>query len=158
MRHVFGFVIGVVVAAVVLFGAGWASQAAAQGAARAVTPLNDGRILAGLGVMLIVGLIVGLVLVGRISPLATFVPSMVLLAWTVVYVIDVDRAKSLAPVGTSLQADLAQAGAGMEQLLATGVFGMLGLALFLPVFMPTRWASRRHADEDFEESQDSSYY
>ncbi|HEY9524246.1 MAG TPA: hypothetical protein VIR33_13470 [Thermopolyspora sp.] len=158
MRHVFGFVIGAVVTIAVVFGAGWATQDAVQGAVKLVAPVDDGRVLAAIGVMALIGLIIGLVLVGRISPLATFVPSMVLLAWTVVYALDVTRAMSLAPVGPAVQRDLAQAGRGMETLLSSGVFAMLGVALFLPVFMPSRWASRRGDDAGFEETPDQSYY
>ena len=54
-----------------------------------------------LGAMAAVGLVVGLVVAGRVSPLATFVPSMVLLAWTVVYSLDMNRAMSLIPAEPS---------------------------------------------------------
>jgi hypothetical protein len=159
MRHVIGFVIGVVVAAVILFGSGWASQDAVRGAVSVVAPVSNGRILVGLGVMALVGLVFGLVMVGRLSPLSAFIPSIVLLAWTVVYALDVPRAMSLAPVGPSVQQDLAQAGRGMESLLSTGVFALLGVALFIPVLMPSRWAAppKRDADE-FEETPDQAYY
>jgi hypothetical protein len=159
MRHVLGFVIGVVVAAVILFGTGWASQDVVRGAVSGVAPVSNGRILVGLGVMALAGLVLGLVLVGRISPLAAFVPSMVLLAWTVVYALDVTRAMNLAPVGPALQQDLAQAGRGMVSLLASGVFAMLGVALFIPVLMPSRWAAPPKNDADeFEETPDQAYY
>ena len=95
----------------------------------------------------------GLVLVGRVSPLAAFIPSLVLLAWTVVYVLDVSRAAELAPTGPIGQVDLAQSGRGMLSLLSTGVFGMLGVALFVPVLMPSRWAGPvRDEEEEYEET------
>src|SRR3954453_18417330 len=97
MRHFFGLLLGVVVAAALLVGGGWASQEAVRGAAQSIDPVKDGRGLVAIGVIALVGVLLGLILVGRVSPLATFIPSMALLAWTVVYVLDVSRAVSLAP-------------------------------------------------------------
>lgn len=155
MRHFFGLLLGVVVAAALLLGGGWASQEAVRGAAQSVDPAKDTRMLIALGVMAVVGLLLGLVLVGRVSPLAAFVPSMALLAWTVVYILDVSRAASLVPTGPSVQAELLQAGRGMLTLLSTGVYGLLGVALFLPVLMPSRWA-RPEQDEEQEEEYEES--
>ncbi|MEU6414098.1 hypothetical protein [Microbispora sp. NPDC046933] len=157
MRHFFGLLLGVVVAAALLLGGGWASQEAVRGAAQIVDPAKDTRMLIALGVMAVVGLLLGLVLVGRASPLAAFVPSMALLAWTVVYVLDVSRAASLVPTGPSVQTELLQAGRGMLTLLSTGVYGLLGVALFLPVLMPSRWA-RPELDEEQEEYEESLGY
>ncbi|MGW5265671.1 hypothetical protein ACWEQG_32250 [Microbispora sp. NPDC004025] len=155
MRHFFGLLLGVVVAAALLLGGGWASQEAVRGAAQSIDPAKDTRMLIALGVMAVVGLLLGLVLVGRVSPLAAFVPSMALLAWTVVYVLDVSRAASLVPTGPSVQAELLQAGRGMLTLLSTGVYGLLGVALFLPVLMPSRWAGREREEEQEEEYEES---
>ncbi|MEV4459346.1 hypothetical protein [Microbispora sp. NPDC049633] len=155
MRHFFGLLLGVVVAAALLLGGGWASQEAVRGAAQSIDPAKDTRMLIALGVMAAVGLLLGLVLVGRVSPLAAFVPSMALLAWTVVYVLDVSRAASLVPTGPSVQAELLQAGRGMLTLLSTGVYGLLGVALFLPVLMPSRWAGREREEEQEEEYEES---
>ncbi|WP_169982439.1 hypothetical protein [Microbispora sp. H10836] len=155
MRHFFGLLLGVVVGAALLLGGGWASQEAVRGAAQSIDPAKDTRMLIALGVMAVVGLLLGLVLVGRVSPLAAFVPSMALLAWTVVYVLDVSRAASLVPTGPSVQAELLQAGRGMLTLLSTGVYGLLGVALFLPVLMPSRWAGREREEEQEEEYEES---
>ncbi|WP_432921610.1 hypothetical protein ACQPZZ_22740 [Microbispora sp. CA-135349] len=153
MRHFFGLLLGALVAAALLLGGGWASQEAVRGAAQSVDPAKDTRMLIALGVMAVVGLLLGLVLVGRVSPLAAFVPSMALLAWTVVYVLDVSRAASLVPTGPAVQAELLQAGRGMLTLLSTGVYGLLGVALFLPVLMPSRWSGPvRDEEEEYEES------
>ncbi len=159
MRHIFGLFVGVVVGAALLFGGGWASQEVVRGAAQNLDPAKDVRMLIALGVMAVVGLLLGLVLVGRVSPLATFVPSMALLAWTVVYALDVTRATSLAPAGAAIQQDVAQAGRGMLTLLSTGVYGLLGVALFIPVLMPSRWAGRQRDEaEEFEETPGREYY
>jgi hypothetical protein len=53
-----------------------------------------------------------------------------------------------------VQAELLQAGRGMLTLLSTGVYGLLGVALFLPVLMPSRWA-RPEPDEEQEEYEES---
>ncbi|WP_245657200.1 hypothetical protein [Herbidospora mongoliensis] len=157
MRHFFGLLVGIVVAAALLFGGGWASRELLRGSVTDVDPIRDTRMLIALGIMAAVGLLLGLVIAGRLSPLAAFVPSMVLLAWTVVYAIDVSRATSLAPTGVTLQKEIAEAGQGMLALLSSGIFGLLGIALFVPVLMPSRWAGpHREYDEEYEEQPE--YY
>lgn len=158
MRHIFGLLVGVVVAAALLFGGGWASRESIRGMVQNIDPLRDTRMLIALGIMLVIGLLVGLVLAGRISPVATFIPSMVLLAWTVVYIIDVSRAAALAPIGASVQKEISEAGEGMLTLLGSGVYGLLGVALFVPVLMPSRWASRPQEEEDEYEETQPEYY
>ncbi|GII77201.1 hypothetical protein Sru01_21830 [Sphaerisporangium rufum] len=159
MRHFLGLLLGVVVTAILLAGAGWAAPDAARGmvsaaadAANAVDPARDTRALVGLGAMAVAGLLLGLVLTARISPLATFIPSMVMLSWTVVYALDVNRALGLAPTDPSMHPLLVQAGKGMQDLLAKGIFAMLGIALFVPVLFPSRWTGRRRdADDGYAE-------
>ncbi|MFG1706204.1 hypothetical protein ACFLIM_23705 [Nonomuraea sp. M3C6] len=140
-----------------LGGGGWAVQQAFGGAA--ATPPDDQRMWIALGAMAAVGLVVGLVVAGRVSPLATFVPSMVLLAWTVVYALDMNRALSLIPAEPSVNQIIRDAGFGDRTMLTTGVFALLGVALFIPVLMPSRW-SRQHdeLDEDYEQTPEGSYY
>lgn len=156
MRHFLGLLLGIVMSAVLTAGAGWASQDVARGllstagGAPPVDPVRDTKALVAIGAMAVAGLLLGLVVAGRVSPLATFVPSMVLLAWTVIYVLDVNRALGLAPTGPGLDPRIVQAGRGMQDLLAKGVFAMLGIALFIPVLMPSRWAGR-HTEEPYEE-------
>jgi hypothetical protein len=153
MRHFFGLLGGVVVTAALLLGAGWASQEVVRGATLSADPIRDPRMLIAFGVLAGVGLLVGLVLAGRVSPLAAFVPSMALLAWTVVYALDVTRATSLVPAGASMHQEVTQAGRGMLMLLSSGVYGMLGIALFIPVLKPSRWAGRPR-EEEVEESEE----
>ncbi|KAB8189742.1 hypothetical protein FH608_037650 [Nonomuraea phyllanthi] len=157
MRHLAGFLIGLVVTAAVLGGGGWAVQQVV-GNAEASTPDNQ-KMWIALGAMAAIGLVVGLVVAGRVSPVATFVPSMVLLAWTVVYALDVNRAISLIPSEPSVNQIIRDAGFGAKTLLTTGVYALLGVALFIPVLMPSRW-SRPHdeLDEDYETTPEGSYY
>ncbi|SDR15127.1 hypothetical protein [Thermostaphylospora chromogena] len=156
MRHVLGFLVGVVVTAVLLFGGGWAVQ---QATAHAAVPdaVEGARLWIALGAMAGVGLVFGVVAATRISPMAAFVPSMTLLSWTVVYALDMDRALSLIPDDPSMHELLRQAGEGQRVLLTTGVLAMLGVALFVPVLLPSRWV-REEPDDDEEEDYDEDDY
>jgi ABC-type branched-subunit amino acid transport system permease subunit len=146
-----------VVTVALLGGGGWAVQQAVGNTA--ATPPDSQKLWIALGAMAAVGLVFGLVVAGRISPLATFVPSMVLLAWTVVYALDTNRAISLIPAEPSVNEIIREAGAGARTLLTTGVLALLGVALFIPVLMPSRW-SRRHDDieDDYESSPEGNNY
>ncbi|HEX4815693.1 MAG TPA: hypothetical protein VFV66_23365 [Nonomuraea sp.] len=157
LRHLGGFLIGLVVTVAVLGGGGWAAQQAVGTAA--ATPPDSRTLWIALGAMAAVGLVVGLVVAGRVSPLATFVPSLVLLAWTVVYALDVNRAISLIPAEPSVHELVRQAGQGARTLLTSGVYALLGVALFIPVLMPSRWSRQRDdVDEDYETAPEGSYY
>ncbi|WP_433442785.1 hypothetical protein [Nonomuraea sp. CA-141351] len=157
LRHLGGFLIGLVVTAAVLAGGGWAVQQVVGNAA--ASPPDSQKMWIALGAMAAIGLVVGLVVAGRVSPLATFVPSMVLLAWTVVYALDVNRALSFIPSEPSVNQIIRDAGFGAKTLLTTGVFALLGVALFIPVLMPSRWSRRDdELDEDYEATPEGSYY
>ncbi|WP_240197508.1 hypothetical protein [Nonomuraea lactucae] len=149
--------IGLVAAVAVLGGGGWATQ---QAVTVAQGPAGQ-KLWIALGAMAAVGLVVGLVVAGRVSPLATFLPSMALLAWTVVYALDMNRALSFVPDEPSMHQIVREAGAGARLLLTSGVLALLGVALFVPVLMPSRWQRRQddYDGEDYEESpQEKSYY
>jgi hypothetical protein len=154
MRHLFGFLVGVVVAAGLLVGSGWAAQEMVRGVSENLDPGSDPRMLIAVGVMAVLGVLLGLPLAMRTSPLATFVPAMVLLAWTVLYALDVSSATSIAPTGAAVPQELALAGKGMITLLSTGVYGLLGMAMFIPVLMPSRWAASPRDEEEPEEKKE----
>ncbi|GAA0944474.1 hypothetical protein [Nonomuraea longicatena] len=154
LRHIGGLLIGLVVTACVVGGGGWAVQQAM--AESAASPPGGQRLWIALGAMAAVGLVVGLVTAGRVSPVAAFVPSMALLAWTVVYALDSGRALSLVPDQPSAYWLVRQAAAGSEVLLTSGVFALLGVALFIPVLVPSRWVRRE--DDDYEATPEGSYY
>lgn len=158
MRHLGGLLIGLVVTAAVLGGGGWAVNQAVESGQSA--PQGGPSLWIALGSMAAVGLVVGLVVAGRVSPVATFIPSMVLLAWTVVYALDANRALTLLPDGPSVHQIAREAVTGARSLLTSGVLALLGVALFIPVLMPSRWA-RPYDDEDDEYEQppqEGSYY
>jgi hypothetical protein len=155
MRHLYGIGLGVLLAAGVFFGAAWgytlvfnatsASAAATSGQPAAVggglpagggSLLRDMHIMGGGGLMLAVGLAIGLLMVlPRVSPLAAGLPGLVLVAWTGLYVSDVREAVRLIPwPGHGF-------GTGFEILLMDGLLGMAGLAMIVPLFVPSRWRS-----------------
>jgi hypothetical protein len=159
MRHFLGLLLGVVVAAGLLFGGGWATQRALGQAATPATA-NGAPLWIALAIMAGIGLILGLVVAGRVSPLAAFVPALILLAWTVVYALDITRAMSLVPDEPTMHSVLLEAGRGAQTLLNTGVLAMLGVLLFIPVLLPSRWAGRQDREDDdaFEETTEAGYF
>jgi hypothetical protein len=153
MRHLYGVAFAVLLAAAVFFVAAWgytlviegtgASAAANSGrppadggglpAAGGSLFLND-HVMAGGGLMLAVALAAGLLMVlPRVSPLAAGLPGLVLVAWTVLYVSDVREAVRLIPLSSQ------GFGVGFEILLFDGLLGMAGLAMIVPLFVPSRW-------------------
>ncbi len=100
------------------------------------------------------GLLAGIfIAVRQISPLAAGLPGLALIAWTVVYGFSVRRAVHYIP----LRGDTF--GAGFEAMLMNGVLAAAGLALVVPLFIPSRWrappgrrgpgaADRTRADDD----------
>ena len=153
MRHLYGIALAVLLAAAVFFGAAWgytlvfnassASAAATSGRPASVggglpaaggSLLTDIHIMGGGGLMLAVGLAIGLLmLLPRVSPLAAGLPGLVLVAWTGLYVSDVREAVRLIPFPSQGY------GTGFEILLMDGLLGMAGMAMIVPLFIPSRW-------------------
>jgi len=153
MRHLYGIALAVLLAVAVFFVAAWgytlvfnatsASAAANSGQPASVggglpavggSLLTDLHIMGGGGLMLAVGLAAGLLMVlPRVSPLAAGLPGLVLVAWTVPYVSDVREAVRLIPFPSQGY------GTGFEILLMNGLLGMAGMAMIVPLFIPSRW-------------------
>jgi hypothetical protein len=76
-----------------------------------------------------------------VSPLATGLPGLVLLGWTALLAVSSQRALAWIP----LQGH--PFGAGFRVLLLNGTLALLGMAMIVPMCLPSRWASR-HADDD----------
>ena len=103
--------------------------------------LHDRTVIEGFGALLAVGLVAGiLIAVPWISPLAAGLPGLVLLAWTGLYLDSVRRAVQYIPLKTRVY------GAGFEAMLFDGVLALVGLAMIIPLFVPSRWRRRRVAD------------
>ena len=149
MRHLTGVVLAIVMAAAVFFAASWGYLKlligpAPPGAlpAGGGSLLHNHAVLEGFGALLGVGLIAGLLIaVPRISPLAAGLPGLALLAWTGLYLYSVRHAVQYIPLKTRPY------GRGFEALLFDGVLALAGLAMVIPLFIPSRWRSRREVTE-----------
>jgi hypothetical protein len=149
MRHLVGVVLAIVMAAAVFFAASWGYLKLLIGPAGlgrlpagGGSLLHDHAVLEGFGALLGVGLLAGLLIaVPRISPLAAGLPGLVLLAWTGLYLFSVRHAVQYIPLKTRAY------GAGFEALLFDGVLALVGLAMVIPLFVPSRWRGRRQVTE-----------
>jgi hypothetical protein len=86
------------------------------------------------GTALLAGIFIA---VRRISPLAPGLPGLGLIAWTVGYGFSVRQAVRYIPLRHEAF------GAGFEAMLMNGILAAAGLALVVPLFMPSRWRSPR---------------
>src|ERR1700683_2258854 len=144
MRHLVGVVLAIVMAAAIFFAASWGYlkllAAPARGAALPAgggALIHDHAVLEGFGALLAVGLLAGLLIaVPRISPLAAGLPGLALLGWTGLYLFSVRRAVRYIPLKAHPY------GAGFEALLFDGVLAAAGLAMVIPLFVPSRWMRR----------------
>lgn len=144
MRHLIGFGLAVAVAAAVFFGAGWGYTRllrvpAANGAvttlpANGGSLLHDSHVLYALAALAAVALFIGIcAAVPWISPLASGLPGLVLIGVSVWYLANVAQAVRYIP----LKGDAF--GYGFEALLFNGVLAAAGLAMIVPLFIPSRW-------------------
>ena len=152
MRHVFGIVLAVAMAAALFFGAGW-------GVARIIalhsrgTGLTSTHGLAAVAVVLGTGLLLGILLaVPAISPLGAGLPGILLLGWSGLFVVKAGRATRLIPLQGHAFA------AGFGSMLGTGVLALAGAAMVIPLFVPSRWRWRSDEDEDDYQDEDEDYY
>lgn len=143
MRHVFGFILALVLAAALFAGGGW-------GVDRVGSLQRDGSSLTGmsgllaLAALLGAGLLLGILLVAPgASPLAVGLPGLALLGWSVLLVVSSSRAERLIPLPGNATS------AGFRTLLTSGVLALLGMAMVIPLFMPSRWRRRAEADDGF---------
>lgn len=143
MRHLIGVALAIVMAAAVFFAASWGYLKLLSGSAKGTLPagsgslIHDHAVLEGFGVLLAVGLLAGiLMVVPMISPLAAGLPGLAMLAWSGLYLFSVRRTLQYIPLKSQTY------GTGFEALLFDGVLAMAGLALIIPLFVPSRWRSR----------------
>ncbi len=145
MRHLVGVVLAIVLAAAIFFAASWGYLKLLIGPARlGVLPagggslIHDRAVLEGFGALLAVGLLAGIVIAApRISPLASGLPGLVLLGLTGLYLFSVRHAVQYIPLKSRAY------GAGFEAMLFDGVLALAGLAMIVPLFVPSRWRRRR---------------
>src|SRR5215470_11317513 len=129
MRHLIGFILAIALGAALSFAAGWG-----------FTHMTSLAALGGTGLLL------GILLAVRaISPLATGLPGLVLLAWSALLAVSAHRALGWVPLqGYSF-------GAGFRALLAGGTMTLLGAAMIIPLFLPSRWRGADRGDDIDEE-------
>ena len=151
MRHRIGLVLAVIMAGALFFPGAWGYlrllRLPAPADQLSNLPAGGGSLLSYHHVLLALAAVTGtfllagiLMAVPRISPLAAGLPGLLLLGWTALYLVNVRQAVDLIP----LRAD--PFGAGFEAMLFNGILGAVGLALILPMFVPSRWRARP-ADE-----------
>jgi hypothetical protein len=145
MRHLVGFILAIALGAVLFFGAGWGfthlTSLAVEG-----TVLTSATGLIALSALAATGLFLGIVIAVRaISPLASGLPGLVLLAWTAMLAVREHQALRWIPLqGHAF-------GAGYRSLLVSGVLALLGAAMIVPLFIPARW--RAAPGEDIEDDE-----
>jgi hypothetical protein len=158
MRHLIGVILAIAMAAAVFFAASWGYLRLLIGPAKGgVLPagggslIHDHAVLEGFGVLLAVGLLAGILMaLPVISPLASGLPGLVLLAWTGLYLFSVRRAVQYIPLKSQSY------GAGFEAMLFDGVLALAGLAMIIPLFVPSRWRSRAAAEPATYEAPSAS--
>jgi hypothetical protein len=142
MRHVYGAVLAVVMAAAVFFAASWGyvrltTARTMLGNSPPSSLIHNAHITEGAGILLAVGLLAGLLMVVPwISPLASGLPGLVLVGWTVLFLVNVHDAIKYIPLKTY------DTGFGFDELLVNGLLGAVGLAMVTPMFIPSRWRRR----------------
>jgi hypothetical protein len=148
MRYVIGIACAIGLAAAIFFAASWGylhllSVPVTNGGASTLpahggTLLHDNTVIEAFGLLAATGLLAGIfIAVRQVSPLAAGLPGLVLIVWTGVYWWSVRRAVHYIP----LRGDAF--GHGFEAMLMNGVLGFVGLALIVPLFIPSRWRSPR---------------
>jgi hypothetical protein len=150
MRHVIGIFLAAGLAAAVFFAAGWGYLRLLRipmvNGGASTLPVHGGRLLHDTAVLYPAAAVAGTALlagifiaVRAVSPLAPGLPGLGLIAWTVAYGFSVRRAVHYIP----LRGDAF--GAGFEAMLMNGVLAAAGLALVVPLFLPSRWRASARA-------------
>ncbi|HEV2931594.1 MAG TPA: hypothetical protein VGY96_00520 [Streptosporangiaceae bacterium] len=153
MRHRIGLVLAVVMTGVLFFPGAWGylrllrvpapADQLSQLPAGGGSLVPDHRVLLALAALTGTFLLAGiLVAVPRISPLAAGLPGLLLLGWTALYLVSVRQGVDLIP----LRSD--PFGAGFEAMLFNGILAGAGLAMILPMFVPSRWRSRTEEEAE----------
>ena len=135
MRHLTGFILAIALGAALFLGAGWGfthlTSLAVEG-----TALTSATGLIALSALAATGLFLGIVIAVRaISPLASGLPGLVLLAWSALLAVREHQALRWIPLQDH------SFGFGFRALLVSGVLALLGAAMIVPLFIPARWRS-----------------
>jgi hypothetical protein len=153
MRHRIGMVLAVIMAGVLFFPGAWGYvrllRLPAAAGQLSHLPGDGGSLIADDHVLIALAAIVGtgllagiLIAVPRVSPLAAGLPGLLVLGWTGLYLVSVRQAVDLIP----LRSD--PFGAGFEAMLFNGILGAAGLAMIVPMLVPSRWRARRTSQNE----------
>jgi hypothetical protein len=164
-RHLIGIGLAVVMVLVMFFAGAWGyvrllrlpTQA---GAPLSAMPAHGGSLLSNGSVLTALGAVAGtailagiLVAVPRISPFAAGLPGLFAIAWQALYLVSVHRAVEIIPLRAHAF------GAGWEALLFNGILGTAGLAMIIPLFLPSRWRGRaRYGDVEEADVTEATDY
>jgi hypothetical protein len=163
MRHLIGIVLAIVMAGVLFFAGAW-GYLRLVGRSATASPLSglpggggslisDQHVLLGLVAVAGTGLLAGILVAGpRISPLAAGLPGLLLLSWTAFYVVSVRHAIDLIPLASHSY------GAGFRAMLVNGIAGAAGLAMMIPLFVPSRWRRRSSDGDEVSETAEADEY
>ena len=144
MRHVLGFILAIVLAAAAYAGGSWGFVRLHNATATMTSGslLHDRNALLAIATLAGVALLAGILIVTpRVSALAAGLPGLVLIAWTVLYVVSVKHAIDLVPLKGQ------DFGRGFKALLADGALGAGGIVMIIPLFVPSRWRRYPGADD-----------
>lgn len=143
MRHLLGLLLAVLVAAALFFAVTWGFTQLAE---MHGSGLTGPRGLAAIGALVGTGLLLGLVMcVPWISPLAAGLPGLVLLGWTGLLIARSQAALRYVPLSGDLY------GSGFHMLLVDGALAVAGMAMIVPLFVPSRWVRHAGVDDDLED-------
>jgi len=143
MRHVVGVMLALVLAAALFAGGGWGVQMISSLQRDGTGLISMTGVLAVVAVVATGALLGVLLVTPGVSPLAAGLPGLALLAWTALLLVSSARAQALIPLhGHDVEA-------GFRTLLTSGVLALLGMAMIVPLFVPSRWRRRADADGDF---------
>jgi hypothetical protein len=150
MRHLVGVILAVALAATILFAGAWGvgrilvlrGAVTATGTSQALTTQRG---LFAVGAVLATGLVIGIFLaVPGISPLATGLPGIVLVAWSTLVVLHNQYATRYLPLPKT------HFGTGFTFLLFSGILGMIGAAMVIPLAIPSRWRRPVYEDDELD--------
>jgi len=162
VRHLHGMALASVMTLVMFFAGAWGYERLLRlpvpPGSPAALPAGGGSLLSSHAVLYAVaavaatGVLAGiLVAAPRISPLAAGLPGLLLIGWTALYLYRVQPATDLIPLKSYAF------GAGWEALLFNGILAAVGLAMIVPLFIPSRWRSRQDDMTDAEAGEASDY-
>ncbi len=162
MRHIYGTALAAIMTMVMFFAGAWGYRQllklpVASGQATALPAgggslLSNSTALLALAALLVTAVLAGvLAAVPWFSPLASGLPGLLFLAWTVLYLVSVRRAAQFIPLRSH------SFGAGWESLLFNGILGAVGAVMIFPLFIPSRWRGPRRSDAAESDSLADDY-